>query len=131
MSNCFHHHQKPGISLLIHFINYSRHLHSALALLNSNTPLKTLAIIIEWLNTDLFSRNLTVSICLQFARHCAHFTAEDRMTLIWTDEISIKVGMQCSTRDWTWRRDNEGVHLNCIDYRKHACQYWDDVFGGI
>src|SRR2546430_16927319 len=36
------------------------------------------------------------------------------------DEMSIKVGMQRSTRDWVWRREDEESHPDCIDYRKHA-----------
>ena len=34
--------------------------------------------------------------------------------------MSVKVGMQRSTRDWIWRRDDEEFHPDCIDYRKCA-----------
>ena len=34
--------------------------------------------------------------------------------------MSVKVGMQRSTRDWVWRRDNEELHPDCIDYQKRA-----------
>jgi hypothetical protein len=34
--------------------------------------------------------------------------------------MSVKVGMQHSTRDWVWRRDDKEYRPNCIDYRKHA-----------
>jgi transposase len=34
--------------------------------------------------------------------------------------MSVKVGMQRSTRDWVWRKDNEEFHPDCIDYRKRA-----------
>jgi transposase len=34
--------------------------------------------------------------------------------------MSVKVGMQPSTRDWVWRRDDEEFHPDCIDYRKRA-----------
>jgi hypothetical protein len=37
---------------------------------------------------------------LQFAKRHAHFTVEDWKAFIWTDEMSVKVGMQRSTRDW-------------------------------
>ena len=37
---------------------------------------------------------------LQFARRHAHFTVEDWKAFIWTDEMSVKVGMERSTRDW-------------------------------
>ena len=58
--------------------------------------------------------------CLQFARHHAHFTMEDWKAFNWTDEMSVKVGMQRSTRDWVWRMDNEEFHPDCSDYRKCA-----------
>jgi transposase len=57
---------------------------------------------------------------LQFAKRHAHFTVEDWKAFIWTDEMSVKVGMQRSTRDWVWRRDDEEFHPDCIDYRKRA-----------
>jgi transposase len=57
---------------------------------------------------------------LQFARHHAYFTVEDWKAFIWTDEMNIKVGMQRSSRDWVWRRDDEEFHPDCIDYRKRA-----------
>jgi transposase len=34
--------------------------------------------------------------------------------------MSVKVGMQRSTRDWVWRRDDEEFHPDCIDYKKRA-----------
>ena len=34
--------------------------------------------------------------------------------------MSVKVGMQRSTRDWVWRKDDEEFHSDCIDYRKRA-----------
>jgi transposase len=57
---------------------------------------------------------------LQFAKRHAHFTLEDWKAFLWTDEMSVKVGMQRSTRDWVWRREDEEFHPDCIDYRKHA-----------
>jgi hypothetical protein len=32
--------------------------------------------------------------------------------------MSVKVGMQRSTRDWVWRRADEEFHPDCIDYQK-------------
>jgi len=57
---------------------------------------------------------------LQFAKRHAHFTVEDWKAFIWTDEMSVKVGMQRSTRDWVWRKNDEELHPDYIDYRKRA-----------
>jgi transposase len=57
---------------------------------------------------------------LQFAKRHAHLTFDDWKAFIWTDEMSVKVGMQRSTRDWVWRRADEEFHPDCIDYRKRA-----------
>ena len=37
---------------------------------------------------------------LQFAKRHAYITVEDWKAFIWTDEMSVKVGMQRSSRDW-------------------------------
>jgi DDE superfamily endonuclease len=34
--------------------------------------------------------------------------------------MSVKVDIQMSTSDWVWRKDEEEVHSDCIDYRKYA-----------
>ena len=34
--------------------------------------------------------------------------------------MSVKVGMERSTQDWVWRRKNEELHPDCIDYKKRA-----------
>jgi transposase len=57
---------------------------------------------------------------LQFAKRHAHFTIEDWKAFIWTDEMSVKIGMERSTRDWVWRKTDEEFHPDCIDYRKRA-----------
>ena len=57
---------------------------------------------------------------LQFAQHHAHLTVENWKAYIWTDEMSIKVGMEGSTRDWVWRKDDEEFYPDCIDYRKRS-----------
>jgi transposase len=67
-----------------------------------------------------FLKNIDRKRRLQFAKRHAHLTVEDWKAYIWTDEMSIKVGMQRSTRDWVWRRDDEEFHPDCIDYRKRA-----------
>src|SRR5436853_5164096 len=57
---------------------------------------------------------------LQFAKRHAHLTIEDWKAYIWTDEMSIKVGMERSTQDWVWRRTDEEFHPDCINYKKRA-----------
>jgi hypothetical protein len=47
-----------------------------------------------------FLKKLDRKCCLQFARHHAHFTVEDWKAFIWTDEMSVKIGMECSPQDW-------------------------------
>ena len=34
--------------------------------------------------------------------------------------MSVKVGMERSTRDWIWRKTDEEFHSNCIGYQKCA-----------
>ena len=55
---------------------------------------------------------------LQFAKRHAHLTVEDWKAYIWTDEMSVKVGMERSTQDWVWRRTDEEFHPDCINYKK-------------
>ena len=37
---------------------------------------------------------------LQFVKRHAHLTVEDWKAFIWTDEMSVKIGMKRSTQDW-------------------------------
>jgi hypothetical protein len=49
----------------------------------------------------------------------------DWKAFIWTDEMSVKVGMERSTRAyWVWRKADEEFHPDCIDYKKHATVTW-------
>jgi transposase len=57
---------------------------------------------------------------LQFAKRHAHLTVEDWKAYIWTDEMSVKVGMERSTQDWVWRKVDEEFHPDCITYKKRA-----------
>ena len=34
--------------------------------------------------------------------------------------MSIEVCMERSIQDWVWRKKNEELHPNCIDYKKWA-----------
>jgi hypothetical protein len=47
-----------------------------------------------------FLKKLDQKRRLQFARKHAHFTMDDWKAFIWIDEMSIKVGMEQSTKDW-------------------------------
>ena len=55
---------------------------------------------------------------LQFAKRHSHWTVEDWKAIIWTDEMSIKVGMERRTKDWIWRKKDEEFHPDCINYKK-------------
>ena len=46
-------------------------------------------------------------------------TVEDWKTYIWTNEMSVKAGMERSTQDWVWRKTDEEFHTDCINYKKH------------
>jgi Transposase len=54
---------------------------------------------------------------LQFAKHHAHLTVEDWKAYIWTDEMSVKIGMERSTQEWVWRKADEELHADCINYK--------------
>jgi hypothetical protein len=45
---------------------------------------------------------------------------EDWKVYIWTDEMSVKIGMERTTQDWLWRRVDEEFHPDCINYEKRA-----------
>ena len=36
--------------------------------------------------------------------------------------MSVKVGMERSTRDWVWRRTDAEFHPDCIEYKKRATE---------
>jgi len=55
---------------------------------------------------------------LQFAKRHAYLTVEDWKVFIWTDEMSVKIGIERNTRDWVWRKEDEEFHPDCIDYKK-------------
>ena len=44
---------------------------------------------------------------LQFSILYPHCTLEDWKAFIWTEDVSVNVGVQCSSRDWVWRRNDE------------------------
>ena len=40
------------------------------------------------------------------------------MRVIFIDEMSVKVGMERHSRDMIWRKNDEKLHPDCINYRK-------------
>jgi hypothetical protein len=73
---------------------------------------------------------------LQFARRHAHFTVEDWKAFIWTDEMSVKIGMERSTQDWVWRKTDEGRKVNSTIYRDQVLtgplqKFWEESFGDL
>ena len=48
----------------------------------------------------LFLKKLDCQPHLQFTKRHAHFIVDDWKAFIWTDEMSVKVGMQRSSRNW-------------------------------
>ena len=74
----------------------------------------------DFARPEIFRRVVYASRHLQFAKRHAHLTVENWKAYIWTDEMSIKVGMERSTQDWVWRRTDEEFHPDCINYKKRV-----------
>ena len=55
---------------------------------------------------------------LAFARKYRHFTVEDWKRVLFTDEMSIKIGMERMSIMWVWRKKGEKFHKDCVDQRK-------------
>jgi hypothetical protein len=55
---------------------------------------------------------------LAFARKYRHFTVEDWKCVLFTDEMSIKIGMERRSIVWVWRKKGEKFHKDCVDQRK-------------
>lgn len=55
---------------------------------------------------------------LAFARKYRHFTVEDWKRVLFTDEMSIKIGMDRLSIMWVWRKKGETFHKDCVDQRK-------------
>jgi len=56
---------------------------------------------------------------LKFAKEHMHWTAEDWGKVLFSDEMSVKLFMERNSRDWVWRKEDEGFHPDCINYKKH------------
>jgi hypothetical protein len=57
---------------------------------------------------------------LKFARAHKHWTVEDWRRVIFTDEMSIKVGQEQTSRVFVWHKKGEEYHNDCVDERKRS-----------
>jgi transposase len=57
---------------------------------------------------------------LQFARTHKHWTVEDWKRVIFTDEMSIKIGMARLDIMWVWRKSGEEFHRDCVELKKRS-----------
>lgn len=55
---------------------------------------------------------------LQYAKRHRNWTVEDWARVIFTDEMAVKIGMERHSRDMVWRKADEALHPDCINYRK-------------
>ena len=55
---------------------------------------------------------------LQYARRHQYWTVEDWKRVIFTDEMSVKIGMERHSRDMVWHKEGEAFHPDCINYQK-------------
>ena len=67
-----------------------------------------------------FFKKLDYKRRLQFAKRYAHLSVDDWKVSIWTDEMSVKIGMEWTTQDWIWRKADEEFHSDYINYTKWA-----------
>ena len=57
---------------------------------------------------------------LKFAREHRDWTIEDWKRIIFTDEMSIKVGQERASRVFVWRKKGEEYHKDCVNERKRS-----------
>ena len=57
---------------------------------------------------------------LGFAQKYKDWTVEDWKQVIFTDEMSIKVGMDRLSILWVWRKVGEEFHKDCLDLQKRS-----------
>ena len=55
---------------------------------------------------------------LAICKETCTFDSEGLEIAYFSDDMSIKIGMEWHTQDWIWRKENEKFHSDCIDYRK-------------
>jgi len=70
---------------------------------------------------------------LKFARKYKNWTVEDWRKVIFTDEMSIKVGQERASLVFVWRKKGEEYHKDCINERKRSTggmMFWGAFRGG-
>ena len=53
---------------------------------------------------------------MKFAKEHRDWTVEDWGKVLFSDEMAVKLFMERHTRDYVWRKTNEELHPDCIDY---------------
>ena len=53
---------------------------------------------------------------LKFAKEHKDWTVEDWATVLFSDEMAIKLFMERHVRDYVWRKTDEELHPDCINY---------------
>ena len=53
---------------------------------------------------------------LKFAKEHKDWTVEDWATVLFSNEMAIKLFMEQHTRDYVWRKTDEELHPDCINY---------------
>ena len=59
---------------------------------------------------------------LKFVQAHKHWTVDDWRHVIFTDEMSIKVGQERTSRVFVWRKKGEEYHKDCVDERKRSTE---------
>ena len=70
---------------------------------------------------------------LEFARAHKDWTVEDWKRVIFTDEMSVKIGDQRKDIVWVWRKPGEEFHKDCVDPKKRSgagMMFWGTFRGG-
>ena len=57
---------------------------------------------------------------LKFAKEHKNWTVEDWSTVLFSDEVAIKLFMERHVRDYVWRKAVEEFHPDCINYHRRA-----------
>ena len=65
-----------------------------------------------------FLKNRDRKARLQYAKRHRHWMIEDWKCVIFTNEMSVKIGMARHSRDMIWRKEDEKLHADYINYRK-------------
>ena len=55
---------------------------------------------------------------LKYAEEYLHWTVEDWSQVLFSDEMSIKLFMKWTGKDWIWRNTGEEYYADCINYER-------------